>query len=190
MTLRDVSLLYGGLLLAASLPAQAQSVPSPTAKPAPEAADRLVQPRFGVNYQTGAGGFRDFGSAEALIPLGQSPGQNLWFLQGQARLDTVGGWGSTLLLGYRSLDASQGRIVGGYFGVDVQQADGGTFYQLGAGFERVSQGLELRSNLYLPVGDRTTNTTLAGTPFFQGYQLLLPTTRQVAMAGGDVSVGG
>ncbi|MGB5973342.1 MAG: right-handed parallel beta-helix repeat-containing protein, partial [Nodosilinea sp.] len=189
MPLRNASLL-SGLLLAASLPAQAQSAPSPPTEPAPAAANLVVEPRFGVNYQTGAGGFRDFGSAEALIPLGQLPGQDLWFLQGQARLDTVGGWGSTLLLGYRSLDAGQGRLVGGYLGIDVQEADRGTFYQLGAGFERLSQGLELRSNVYLPVGDRTTEATLTGTPFFQDYQLLLPTTRQVAMAGGDLSVGG
>ena len=161
-----------------------------TARTPPAAADLVVTPQFGIDYQTGGGGFRDFGSVEALIPLRQTPGQNLWFLQGQARLDTVGNGGGHLLVGYRALDQSQTRMLGGYLGLDLQGTDESTFYQLGAGFERISQGWELRSNLYLPVGDRTSDLGLMGSPFFQGSQLLLPTTREVALAGGDVTVGG
>ncbi|MBE9112467.1 hypothetical protein IQ273_24035, partial [Nodosilinea sp. LEGE 07298] len=157
---------------------------------APPSAEALeVQPWLGINYET-TGGMRDFGSLEGFLPLRQVPGQQVLFLQGRARLDTAGFLGSNLLLGYRSLDRDRAGLSGAYAGVDTQAHGGGTFYQLGAGLEKTSHGWELRSNVYWPVGDRATATTLVGAPFFEGNQLLLPTNRQVALAGGDVSLGG
>ncbi len=155
----------------------------------PTVADALVRPRMGVTYDTN-GAPRDFGGLTGFIPLGQTPGQDLWFLQGQARLDTAGFLGSNLQLGYRTFGPDQLRLTGGYVGLDIQDYGGGSFYQLAAGVEQMWAGWELRGNAYWPVGDRASATTLSGTPFFQGNQLLLPTTRQVTMAGGDVSVGG
>jgi len=156
---------------------------------APSAEALEVQPWVGIKFET-AGGSQDFGSLEGFLPLGQVPGQQVWFLQGRARLDTAGFLGSNLLLGYRTLGGDRANLTGGYVGVDTQAHGGGTFYQVGAGLEHIHDGWELRGNVYLPLGDRSTATTLTSAPFFEGNQLLLPTTRQVAMAGGDVSVGG
>ncbi|MBD1875296.1 right-handed parallel beta-helix repeat-containing protein [Nodosilinea sp. FACHB-131] len=156
---------------------------------APSAEALAVQPWVGVSFET-AGGSQDFGSLEGFLPLGQVPGQQIWFLQGRARLDTAGFLGSNLLLGYRTLSGDRASLTGGYIGVDTQAHGGGTFYQAGAGLEHVRNGWELRGNVYWPLGDRSSTTTLLSAPFFEGNQLLLPTTRQVAMAGGDVSVGG
>jgi hypothetical protein len=156
---------------------------------APLAEAPTVQPWVGIGFET-TGGSQDFGSLEGFLPLGQVPGQQIWFLQGRARLDTAGFLGSNLLLGYRTLGGDRASLTGGYVGVDTQAHGGGMFYQAGAGLEHVRNGWELRSNVYWPLGDRSTATTLLSAPFFEGNQLLLPTTRQVAMAGGDVSVGG
>jgi len=159
------------------------------AGPGPRVVDTPVSPRLGVTFDTN-GAFREFASLTGFVPLGQVPGQHLWFLQGQARLDTAGVLGSNVQLGYRTLGPDQARLNGGYVGFDTQDYDGGSFYQLAAGVEQGWAGWELRGNLYWPVGDRASGTSLGGAPFFQGNQLRLPTTRQVTMAGGDVSVGG
>lgn len=156
---------------------------------APSVEALAVQPWAGISFET-TGGSQDFGSLEGFLPLGQVPGQQVWFLQGRARLDTAGFLGSNLLLGYRTLGGDRTRLTGGYVGIDTQAHGGGTFYQAGAGLEHIFDGWELRGNVYWPLGDRSTATTLTSAPFFEGNQLLLPTTRQVAMAGGDVSVGG
>ncbi|MBD1917874.1 MULTISPECIES: right-handed parallel beta-helix repeat-containing protein [Cyanophyceae] len=148
-----------------------------------------VQPWGGINFET-VGGSQDFGSLEGFLPLWQVPGQQIWFLQGRARLDTAGFLGSNLMLGYRTLGGNRTSLTGGYVGIDTQAYGGGTFYQTGAGLEHINNGWELRGNVYWPLGDRSTATTLLSTAFFEGNQLLLPTTRQVAMAGGDMSVGG
>lgn len=187
--------LVSGLIVASNfaLAARAEVPPmmdSTLTAQASTTADLVIPPRFGIDYQTGGGGFRDFGSVDALFPLQQSGEHNLWFVQGQARVDTGGNGGGSVLVGYRTLLPQQSTLLGGYLGLDIQGTDTRTFYQLGAGFERVGRGWDLRSNFYLPVGDRTSNLTLSGAPFFQANQLLLPTTRDVAMAGGDVTVGG
>lgn len=190
------SLLAGMMMLGVISPAVVQPSLSQTLEPEPapttstSSIDLRVRPSFGVDYQTHGGGFRDFGSIEGLIPLSQTPGLDIWFLQGRMRLDTDGQAGGNLLLGYRALTDNSEPMWGGYVGFDVQGSDEQTFYQLGAGFERISDDWELRGNVYLPVGDRTTDTTQTGDPFFQGNQLLFPTTRQVAMAGADAEVGG
>lgn len=184
------ALMVGGLL-GITLPALADpEAADRQATPAGNAADLSVPSWFGVDYQTDGGGFRDFGSVEGWVPLSQTPGLDVWFLQGRARLSTAGDLGGNLMLGYRTLLPEQQKLLGGYLALDAQGTDEQTFYQLGTGFERISQGWELRSNFYFPLGDRATATTLTGGPFFQGNQLVLPTTRQVAMAGGDVEVGG
>ncbi|MBD2108979.1 right-handed parallel beta-helix repeat-containing protein [Nodosilinea sp. FACHB-13] len=176
---------------AGSLAAVACLLASPAwAEPGVPPAEALaVQPWAGISFET-TGGSRDFGSLEGFLPLGQVPGQQILFLQGRARLDTAGFLGSNLMLGYRTLGGDRTSLTGGYVGLDTQAHGGGTFYQAGAGLEHINNGWELRGNVYWPLGDRSTATSLLSTPFFEGNQLLLPTTRQVAMAGGDVSVGG
>src|SRR5690348_10177140 len=59
-------------------------------------------PRFGVNYTTEGAGFDNFGSFEAFIPVLQSPGKNLTFLEGKLLWTTSNGaLGGNLLLGHR-----------------------------------------------------------------------------------------
>lgn len=176
----------GTWVIAACLLVGSPAWAEPDAAPAEELD---VPPWVGVNFET-TGGMRDFGSLEGFLPLGQVPGQQIWFLQGRARLDTAGFLGSNLMLGYRTLGGDRASLTGGYVGIDTQAHGGGTFYQAGAGLEHIVNGWELRGNVYWPLGDRSTATTLTSAPFFEGNQLLLPTTRQFAMAGGDVSVGG
>ncbi|HEY9880705.1 MAG TPA: right-handed parallel beta-helix repeat-containing protein [Leptolyngbyaceae cyanobacterium] len=148
-----------------------------------------LQPQFSLNYQTLGDGLKGVGQLEGLFPLFQSPGTDLWFLQGGAQLDTAGQLGGNLLLGYRAFNPGNQRVLGGYLGLDAQGASQNTFYQLGAGFESLGADWELRGNVYLPVGNTDTGQQLSGNPFFQDSRLLLPVSRQVALAGGDLDLG-
>lgn len=165
------------------------ALPSATLAQTEAESDQPVVPRWRIDYQSDGSGYRSFGSAAGLIPLGQSPGENLWFFQGRLRLDQAGRPGGNGLVGYRTYGEDQSRLWGGYISFGAQAADSQSFYQLGWGFESLGADWDLRGNAYLPLGRTTSAPQLTGGPFFQANSLVFPTTQQVALTGGDLEVG-
>ena len=95
----------GLLLLLFSSPAFAQTTPavndpdasvSETTETFPS-----VNPRLGVRYNTDSAGYQPFTSFEGFLPLFQSPGQNVTFLEGRMLLDYDSNISANLVLGHR-----------------------------------------------------------------------------------------
>ncbi|NER84098.1 MAG: hypothetical protein F6K42_32070, partial [Leptolyngbya sp. SIO1D8] len=106
--------------------AQTQTDQAPTAQsPTPEtistetgsAALRLL-PFFNLNYNEGAG-FAGFGSFGGFLPLFQTPGQNVTFIDGRVSVDNTGDFGGGLQAGYRAL-LNDSTIGGAYAGLDAR----------------------------------------------------------------------
>jgi len=162
--------------------------------------------RLGVGYATEGTGYDDFASFFGFIPLLQSSGNSLTFLEGQLLLSTPNRTlGGNVLLGHRFYSASNNRIFGGYISYDNRNTGNAVFNQLGAGFETLGEVWDFRANAYIPVGDTrhlveesvfNVNSVLSDT-FFAGNFLNFAgeTSRQinrrveVAMTGFDVEVG-
>ncbi|NEQ52328.1 MAG: right-handed parallel beta-helix repeat-containing protein [Leptolyngbya sp. SIO3F4] len=150
-----------------------------------------LTPRGTIDYRSSSGGYDGFGGIEGFIPLFQTPGRHVTYLDGRFNLDNGGHVGGNLLLGHRAL--LNDTILGGYVGYDVRDTGSTTFHQVGVGVEALWQDWQLHLNGYLPVGDTrkrigssnsststsTTNRTITDPstsitdPFFEGNNLIL-----------------
>ncbi|MEH1861772.1 MAG: right-handed parallel beta-helix repeat-containing protein [Nostoc sp.] len=206
---------YVGLLLLAAIQALPtfasevknfeSSAPTNQAKPDKPASSQVkaepeietfpsFSPRIGAFFTTEGAGFDDFGSFEAFIPLFQSPGKNLTFLEGKLLWTTSNGaLGGNLLLGHRFLSDSGKYLVGGYVSFDSRNTGDTVFNQLGAGFESLSDSLDFRANVYLPIGNKSVVLAEAnpGTFAFRGNALEIDRVQlfQQALTGFDAEVG-
>jgi len=155
--------------------------------------DLRVSPRGGVGFSTTGSGYEDpFFSLEGFIPLQQSPGSTLTFLEGKLLISTDSTMGGNILLGKRFYSPSQDQILGGYIAYDFRDTGNSFFNQISAGFERLSKNWDLRINGYLPVGNRRQQVAESfSNPTFQENSLLLDRNRQFesAVAGVDLEVG-
>lgn len=199
------------LCLGYAAPVQASEPPASesTPLPAPErstgsAADLRITPRLGVSHTSSGGGFDGVTQVEGFIPLRQTAGENLTFLEGGVRVDNGGNFGGSLVLGHRIYDSRLDRIWGGYFGVDGRATDGSDFYQLGLGLESLGEVLDFRVNGYLPIGDtsyllseQSVDSGTRTSTQFQGNRLMLTNERiqqttqmwESALGGFDAEVG-
>ncbi len=173
---------------------------------------RPLPAQIGASFTTGSGvGYESsFGSVEGFVPLVQTPGKEIGYVQGRLNLDTDADPGGNLLLGYRAFNPTTQTLLGGYLGFDIRGTGNQTVSQLGAGIEALLPAVELRLNGYLPVGNRsreiasssvfTDNITAANsTPRFQGNFLVVggqslrttQTTRlfEDSLAGFDAEAG-
>ena len=183
------------LLLLGSLPGTAQTLNS-----------LKINPRFGVGYSTSGAGFDAFTSFEGFVPLLQTAGSNLTFLEGRLLWSTNNSTlGGNVLLGHRFYNSSDNRIFGGYVSYDNRNTGNAVFNQLGTGFESLGENWDFRINAYIPVGDtrqvveeNVFDTGLSvSAPFFTGNFLSFvgETSRQInrrleaAMAGFDFEAG-
>ncbi|MEL6260617.1 MAG: right-handed parallel beta-helix repeat-containing protein [Cyanobacteria bacterium J06626_6] len=166
------------------------------------AADLKVPFRFGASVSTSPG-FDEVVGAHAFVPIRQTAGESITFVEGSVQL-TSGSPSLSANLGHRKYDADNDLINGGYIGVDSRTTDDSTFYQLAAGYERIAEDWEIRANGYLPVGDQTSAiasidnvTTLQANSQFEGNQLVLSSMQERqrvyqqenALGGFDVEVG-
>ncbi|HBL61692.1 MAG TPA: hypothetical protein DDZ80_25720, partial [Cyanobacteria bacterium UBA8803] len=197
--------VFASLIAAAlfSYPATAQTpVPETTSA----AANLRIAPRIGAGYDTSGGGYDGFTRFEGFLPLVQTSGNNLWFLEGRLLLDNGAHLGSNILVGYRTYTPGLNRAFGGYIGYDTRNTGDSTFNQLGLGVESLGAIWDFRLNGYIPIGDTRqvaatrgfdTGLQLTGSPVFQGNSLLLPgerrfgqtTIREAAMGGVDFEIG-
>ncbi|MEH1781199.1 MAG: right-handed parallel beta-helix repeat-containing protein [Nostoc sp.] len=215
LQLNLVPFTYVGLLLLAAIQALPtfasevkkfeSSAPTNQAKPDKPASSQVkaepetetfpsFSPRIGAFFTTEGAGFDDFGSFEAFIPLFQSPGKNLTFLEGKLLWTTSNGaLGGNLLLGHRFLSDSGKYLVGGYVSFDSRNTGDTVFNQLGAGFESLSDSLDFRANVYLPIGNKSVVLAEAnpGTFAFRGNALEIDRVQlfQQALTGFDAEVG-
>ncbi len=162
---------------------------------ASETADNLrIKPRLGIGHTSSGGGFDGFTRLEGFVPLLQTPGKNLTFLEGRFFLDNDdANLGGNLILGYRTYSVHSHRIWGGYMSYDNRHTGHNTFNQLGLGIESLGTVWDFRVNGYLPIGDTRQGVGDTGVRdiFFRRNFLILEQgqNKEAAMGGWDAEVG-
>ncbi len=166
--------------------------------------DLRVRSRLGAGYSTASGSYPALGRFDAFVPLWQTVGEDLGFLEGRLLRNSDDTTAGGIVLGYRSHNPDADRIQGGYLGLDGRGTPSSTFYQLSTGYESLGSDWDFRFNAYLPLGDRDRtisdidiDTGLQTSTRFQGNLLLLETQRQrqrllqqeTALGGFDAEVG-
>lgn len=166
--------------------------------------DLRIRPRVGASYSTASGSNPALGRFEAFVPLWQTVGDELGFLEGRLLVNSDDTLGGGLLLGYRGYSETAERVRGGYLSLDGRGTGASTFYQLGTGYESLGRDWDFRFNAYWPLGDRDRTITdididtgLQTSTRFQGNLLLLDTQRQrqrllqqeTALGGFDAEAG-
>lgn len=151
--------------------------------------------RGGIRYTTeGAGYEQGFTSFEAFLPLSQTPGKNITFLEGRLLLQNNAKLGANIVLGQRFFGASTHRVYGGYIAFDERDTDKNSFNQLGLGFETLGEDWDFRINGYIPIGTtrQQTSERFTGNSAFRENVLLLDRLRRFESAGAgvDAELGG
>ncbi|MBW4510260.1 MAG: inverse autotransporter beta domain-containing protein [Scytonematopsis contorta HA4267-MV1] len=170
--------------------ANAQTEEAPVQQEAPP----VVQPRFGVRYTTEGGGYQPFSNLEGFLPIFQTPGNNVTFLQGKLFLDDDSRMGGNLLLGHRWYSEKDNRTFGGYISYDQRSTSAKGFSQLGVGFETLGN-LDFRVNAYLPLAtsEKQIGASATGVIIDPTSRNLFLTGRtnqfQVGLSGVDAEVG-
>ncbi|MGD1927873.1 MAG: inverse autotransporter beta domain-containing protein [Leptolyngbyaceae cyanobacterium] len=171
----DEILLPSGLANAQTQTDQAQTAQSPTPETTPiatEAEALRLQPFFNLNYNEGAG-FTGFSSVGGFLPLFQTPGQNVTFIDGRVSVDNSGDFGGGLQAGYRAL-LNDSTLWGAYAGLDARSTDDLTVTQVGVGTELLGENWDLTFNANLPLSNARqvidTETQVIN-PQFVGNQL-------------------
>lgn len=187
-------LVYIGLLLPGVMGLGASGA---IAQPEPAATPQfsVVSPRVGLRYNTEGAGFDPYVNFEGFIPIYQTPGTDVAFIDSRLILATPNSaLGGNINLGYRFFDPTRTWIYGAYAAYDYRNTGSAVFNQIGLGLEGLSEQLDFRANGYLPVG---TSRNLVGSglsganPQFQNNFLLLNRFQdfQVALSGFDAEVG-
>lgn len=153
-----------------------------------------ITPQVGARFTTQGAGTDAFVGLEGFVPLAQTPGQSLTYLQGRLQLATDNGaLASTILVGHRFISDSKQQIVGGYLAYDRRNTGDAIFNQFGIGFESLSETFDARANVYLPFGQssRAIGASQIGSLNFRGNALNLERLQgvQEALPGFDVELG-
>ena len=139
-----------------------------------------IPARFNLKHQSSSAGLDGITGFGGFIPLDQTPGETITFLEGDLLLDNGGNLGWSVDIGHRGFDGDIQRIRGGYLGFDGRSTDESTFYQLAAGYERLAEDWDFRLNGYVPLGqslntlsDTTTEGISQINSGFENNQLVL-----------------
>ncbi len=166
--------------------AQAMDEPSDLSAGESEVQSLKIPARFSVNHTSSQAGFDGITGLGGFLPIRQTPGENVTFLEGDLLLDNGGHFGWNLSLGYRGInqEGETDRLRGGFIGLDSHFTDESNFYQLAAGYESLGKDWDFRMNGYLPLGKRKNtiqdidiDTGLQTATAFQGNQLVLSAVR-------------
>ncbi len=173
---------------------QSQIAQLPETSPTvPEIPTLRLQPFFNLSHTEGSG-FTGFTSIGGFLPLLQTPGQNVTFLDGRVSIDNDGNFGGGLQAGYRAL-LNDSTIWGAFAGIDARGTDTSTFTQANAGAELLGENWDLILNANLPLGNARqviSSDIQAVNPKFTGNQLLIDEQQinQVEAALTTVSLDG
>ncbi|OCQ95773.1 hypothetical protein BCD64_10100 [Nostoc sp. MBR 210] len=181
ITLLGYGILLGAIAISSTAIAQ-------TPEPPP-----IFQPRFGVRYTTEGAGFDAFSSLEGFLPIFQSPGNSLTFLEGKVLLDNNSTVASNILFGHRFYSGKDNRVIGGYISYSTRDTGNSNFDQLGLGFESLGNW-DFRFNAYLPLNTSEallSQSIVDSNSRFLGNSLLVGRQRlfEVALSGMDAEVG-
>ena len=187
--------VLGYLALAIAAPTALAEPAERLAQATGTAADlALISPRVTIDYRSSGGGYDGFGGIEGFVPLVQTPGKNITYVDGRFNLDNDANVGTSLLVGHRLLKHEA--VFGGYIGYDLRETDRSTFHQIGLGLEAFWQDWETRLNGYIPVGDTRNRVGTSGSASagfaFQGNSLVLDGLEErfeAALTGVDFEIG-
>ncbi|MEM6451875.1 MAG: right-handed parallel beta-helix repeat-containing protein [Cyanobacteria bacterium P01_D01_bin.105] len=164
------------------------------AESTPSGAEALrLNPLFNFSFTEGAG-HEGFSSVGGFLPLFQTPGQNVTFLDGRVSIDNDGNFGGGLQAGHRAL-LNDSTIWGIYAGVDARDTGDRTFTQANAGAELLGENWDVTLNANIPLGNARqviSSEIQAANPQFTGNQLLIDEQQvdQVQAALTTVSLDG
>ncbi|MBX3441975.1 MAG: right-handed parallel beta-helix repeat-containing protein [Planctomyces sp.] len=166
------------------------------AQEGPSSARKPQESTLGAVGRIGHLAFPTFGRDSSITPLEIRPYviSDAHFVFGDARgfVSNHGQFGGNFGLGYRYLDEGLMSWYGGSFWYDVDDTSDLLFHQVGLSFEAMIEGWEVRSNMYLPVGDtRKAHGAAVLDARFVGNQILFDSTRSfgTAMKGVDIELG-
>jgi len=167
---------------------------APTTSSAPITPPTTITPRVGANYSTQGSGFDAYTGVSGFLPLAQTPGQDLLFLEGRLQwAATNAALGGNVVLGYRFLNEAGDRLLGTYLAYDNRNTGSTSFNQIGAGIESLGDDWDFRANAYIPVGKSNTllSQSTTGTFAFSKNNLLLDLAQQyqTALTGFDTEIG-
>ncbi|NEQ51479.1 MAG: hypothetical protein F6K11_15275, partial [Leptolyngbya sp. SIO3F4] len=151
----------------------AQTAQSSAPERKPTGADALRLPSFVILNHTEGAGLRGLTSLGGFLPLWQTPGQNVTFIDGRVSIDNTGNFGGGLQAGYRTL-LNDSTIWGAYAGLDARSTGERTFTQAGIGTELLGENWDVTLNANLPLGDASrviATETQVVNPQFVGNQL-------------------
>jgi trimeric autotransporter adhesin len=143
-----------GIVLTATLcpKAIAQAV-DPTSPESRSAVDLTIPAWVGGGHDSSGAGWDGVSRFQGFIPLRQSPGDNITFLEPRFLFDNDGNIGGSLLLGHRIYDSQSDRTFGGYVAFDHRETDDSSFSMMGLGLESLGEVWDFRFNAYIPLGD-------------------------------------
>jgi trimeric autotransporter adhesin len=175
-----------GILLAATLCSKAiAQTPASESPDSTTASDLRIPLWVGAGHDSSGAGWDGVSHIEGFIPLRQSPGHNITFVEPRFLLDNDGNIGGSLLLGHRVYDPQSNRTFGGYVAFDRRDTDSNSFSQLGLGLESLGNVWDFRFNAYVPLGDnrhlideRRSDTGYSVSTQFERNLLMLSSRRE------------
>lgn len=151
---------------------------------------------FGMIGRTGYWAIGNFGITDPMGHLEAMPyyisDEHFFFSDIRGFVTNYGRAGGNFGLGYRFLDSSREGWYGGSVWYDADDSSSNLFQQVGVSGEAVFRWFELRSNGYLPVGNRNgTFSNQITNVHFAGNQLLYNQLSQsgYSLAGFDLEAG-
>lgn len=151
-----------------------------------------ITPRVGGGYLDGEHvGLTDgYIWLEGWVPVWQTPGQNVFFLDVNTLKYNDGHdqWGFNGYGGYRWYNCQTNRIWGFDLGYDYRDVGPAEFEQIGGGIESLGALWDFRANAYYVFGNNSSQIAVSD-PFFVGNNLAVNTTNIDAYSGFDVEAG-
>ena len=129
---------------------------SPNLEPVRACSFESVPAQFSVGVSSALGGTDAYPSITGFVPVVQTPGRNLTYVNAVARLDDFEDVGANVTLGHRFYDGEGDRIYGTHLSYDLGNQQDTTFNQVGVGIETLGQVWDASLNMYVPLeGEKT-----------------------------------
>lgn len=176
------------ILLASSLSTSLTLLNLPIGVPA-FAQAKLLEPTLRLRYNDGGRGQVGHTTLDLVAPLSQSGSElgetsNLFYISPKLQVFNNGRFGSGLLFGYRFFNQKSNNLLGTWIAYDNRDTQSNFFQQISAGFEFLTDQLDLSLNGFVPVGTtrKFLGDTYSGQTFFEGTTLFLERNQNFVQA--------